>query len=88
MRTTVRIDDDLLRSLKEQAHRDGVSLAKLVNGVLRRGLDATGGNSRRAKPYREKTFPMGPPRVPLTNALALAAALEDEEIRAELARGK
>ncbi|MGD0899469.1 MAG: CopG family transcriptional regulator [Thermoguttaceae bacterium] len=88
MRTTVRIDDDLLRSLKEQAHRDGVSLAKLINGALRRGLHARGEKNRRVKPYREKTFDMGLPKFNLDKALAFADLLEDEEILKKLARGK
>jgi hypothetical protein len=88
MRTTVRIDDDLLRSLKERAHREGVSLTKLINSVLRCGLTAAGQKNRRVRPYREKTFHMGPPKVPLTKALALAASLEDEEILKKLARGR
>ena len=88
MRTTVRIDDDLLRSLKEQAHRDGVSLTKLINGVLRRGLDGPDRNARRRKRFRQKTFAMGPPKVPLTKALAVAGRLEDEEILRKLSRGK
>lgn len=88
MRTTVPIDDDLLRDLKEQAHREGTSLARLINRVLRAGLDA----SRQAKPpdrpYREKTYNMGEPRVNLDKALALAASLEDDETREKLARRK
>ena len=35
----MRIDDNLLRDLKEQAHREGTSLAKFLNRVLRRGLE-------------------------------------------------
>ncbi len=49
MRSTFRIDDDLLEELREQAHR-------------------------------EETHAMGGPRADLRKALALAAALEDDEI--------
>jgi hypothetical protein len=38
--------------------------------------------------YRETTFDMGVPRVDLRKSLGLAAAMEDEEIRQKLARGK
>lgn len=88
MRTTVRIDDDLLRSLKEQAHQDGVSLAALVNRALRRGVEALRHAGKSDRPYREKTFSMGEPKVDLRKALALAATMEDDETREELARRK
>jgi hypothetical protein len=88
MRTTVQIDDELLRRLKEQAHREGTSLAKLINRVLRCGIAALRQGKKPSRPYREKTFSMGEPKVPLDKALALAAALEDEEVREELARRK
>jgi hypothetical protein len=88
MRTTVQIDDDLLRDLKEQAHREGTSVAKLINRVLRRGMDASERADKPGRPYREKTFRMGEPTVNLNKALALAAALEDDEVREKLARRK
>jgi len=37
-RTTIAIDDDLLRDLKRRAAKDGVSLSALVNRLLRAGL--------------------------------------------------
>jgi len=39
-RTTIAIEDDLFRDLKQQAARDGVTLGELVNRMLRRGLRA------------------------------------------------
>jgi Ribbon-helix-helix protein, copG family len=89
MRTTVRIDDELLSELKELASREDVSLTKLLNRVLRQGL-ARGKEAVRPKrrPYREKTFDMGVPRFDVTKALALAAELEDEAIIEKLARGQ
>jgi hypothetical protein len=88
MRTTVRIDDDLMRQLKETAHRERTSLTKLINRVIRRGIKAAGESDKPIRPFREKTFSMGEPRLNLDKSLALAASLEDEEIRAELARRK
>jgi len=88
MRTTVRIDDDLMQSLKALAHREGTSLAKLVNRVLRRGMSAQLQSGRPAHPFREKAFAMGEPRVNLDKALELAASLEDDEVREKLARRK
>jgi len=88
MRTTVQIDDDLLRDLKEQAHREGTSLAKLINRVLRQGMNALPQANKPSRPYREKTFRMGEPNVNLDKALALSASLEDDEVREKLARRK
>jgi hypothetical protein len=89
MRTTLRIDDDLLAELKRLAHAQKLSVTQLANRLLRRGLDASrarSGAARRA--YREKTFAMGRPRFDLDKALALASALEDEETVAKLVRRK
>jgi len=88
MRTTVTIDDDLLRDLKEQARREGTSLAKMFNRVLRLGMGALGRKNRPARSFREKTFAMGEPKVDLDKAIGLAATLEDEEVCEELARRK
>ena len=88
MRTTVQIDDDLLRDLRERANREGTSLAKLINRVLRRGMSALRQANNPGRPYREKAFRMGEPRVNLDKALALAASLEDDEVREKLARRK
>lgn len=84
----MQIDDDLMRDLKEQAQREGTSLARLVNRVLRLGMTASRQGSKPCRPYREKTHNMGVPKVGLDKALALAAALEDDEIIEKLARRK
>jgi hypothetical protein len=87
MRTTVRIDDDLLRQLRDRAHRERTSISNLLNRFLRCGMEIA---RKRAAPvkYREKTFDMGIARVNLDKALALAAALEDEENIRKLALDK
>lgn len=38
MRTTLTLDDDLLRQLKEKAARQGTTLGTLVNDLLRHAL--------------------------------------------------
>jgi hypothetical protein len=88
MRTTLTIDDHLMAELKERAHREGVPLKQIVNQTLRRGLDTNRQPDKR-KPYRATTYAMGQPLVPsLDKSLALAAALEDEEIARKLALRK
>ena len=87
MRTTVRIDDDLLRSLKERARREEVSLSRLLNDTIRKGLsDSSAG--RRKKRFVQRTYHMGKPLIDLTKALSLAAALEDEETLRKMGLGK
>ena len=88
MRTTVRIDDDLLRDLKMKAQRQGTSLTKLLNEVIRCGLTQPARPRRKTGRFRQKTHDMGPPLVDLTKALALAGQLEDEEIIKKLRLGK
>lgn len=86
MRTTVRIDDDLLRELKERAEREDVSMTKMLDRVIRQGMasgDAAIQVKKRA--YQEKTFDMGVPKFNVDQALALAAELEDEVIMAKFA---
>ena len=80
MRTTVRIDDELLRKLKEQARKEEASLTRLLNRTLRAGMRASSKPSSPRRRHREQTYTMGQPRIKLDKALALAAALEDNEI--------
>jgi hypothetical protein len=86
MRTTIELDDDLTRELKDRAHQQGATLRQTLNLVLRRGLD-------KAKPatastrYRCPSAAMGHPVAPsidLDKALAIAGALEDAETAREL----
>ncbi len=78
MRTTVSIDEDILSSLKQEAARQNLTLTKVVNRVLRRGLDENTSSKPRTR-YREKVYGLGKPRVNLDKALTLAATMEDEE---------
>jgi hypothetical protein len=80
MRTTVRIDDELLRNLREQARKQNISLTRLLDRTLRAGMQASRDPRRPRRRYREQTHAMGAPSVKLDKALALAAALEDEEV--------
>jgi len=79
VRTTVRIDDDLLKELKDRAHEEGISLTRLFNRLLRAALLAKRRGSKRRRRHHERTYSMGAPSVNLDKALALSALLEDEE---------
>ena len=82
MRTTTRIEDNILEELKALARKEDVPLTRVLNRTLRAGLEAA--PTRRRRRYREKTFAMGRPRIDLRKALAEAAKMEDEEIRRKL----
>ena len=88
MRSTVRIDDDLMTRLRERAREEGVSLTRMLNRTLRAGLRSPARAAARRPPFRQTAFRMGEPRVGLDKALALAATLEDEEIARKLSMRK
>ena len=88
MRTTVRVDDEILERLKAQAQRENLSLTRLFNRVLKAGLQAGAAHRRKQPVYRETSRSLGMPKVSLDKALALAGALEDEEIVRKLALRK
>lgn len=89
MRTTLRIDDDLMSLLRKLAEKEGVGLGEMVNRLLRRGLESANDERQKAvSEYRQQTYPMGKPFINLDKAMAFAAQLEDEEILKKLALGK
>ena len=84
MRTTLTLDDAIARALKERAHRSGRPFKQVVNETLRAGLAASG--TRRNKPYKVTPAALGGvlPGVNLDKALALADAIEDQELAAKM----
>lgn len=80
MRSTVRIDDDLMVELRARALAESVSLTRMLNRTLRAGLSAGPKQAAKRSPFKQRTYRMGAPDVGIDKALALAAALEDEEI--------
>lgn len=88
MRTTVRVEDDLLEQLKAQAQKEKVSLTRLINRTLKAGLQGSAARRPKRPIYRERPQALGTPGVSLDKALVLAAALEDEELVRKLALRK
>ena len=88
MRSTVRIDDDLMMELKERARRENVSQTRILNRLLREGIKASRGGHATKVLYKETTIAMGTPRVELDKALELAAVFDDEEILRKMALRK
>lgn len=89
MRTTVRLDDNLLKELKRRALKEGVSLTQLMNRVVRCGLAAARqGLDRPKRRFRQKTHDLGEAKFPIEKALSFAAQLEDEETMQKFMQGK
>ncbi len=88
MRTTLTIDDDLVRALREKAHRTGKPFKMVVNKAIRAGLEQMD-KPRQIKPYKCKAYSLGyPPGADLDRALNLADHLESEEIARKLSLRK
>jgi predicted transcriptional regulator len=79
MRTTIRLDDELLERLEGDAKRQNVSLTRIIDDAIRAYL-AADADRRPRTAYREQVHAMGVARRPLDKALSLASALEDDEI--------
>ena len=88
MRTTVDLDAHLLKQLRDEAHRRGVSFKEVLAGAVRRGLG--GGSTSKHARYKCPTFRMGPVATgfDLDKALSIAGAIEDEEATRDLIRRK
>ncbi len=79
MRTTVTLEPDVEALIRKAMRKRGLSFKAALNQAVRDGL--TRPAPRRGRPFALKTYRMGyRPEVSLDRALALAAALEDEEI--------
>jgi hypothetical protein len=81
MRTTVTLDPDVVAHIKTYMREKGVSFKDAINNAIRKGLSS---RQKSSKPYRQKSYDMGIPSVPLRKAMQLAADLEDEEILRDL----
>ena len=77
MRTTVNIDDDLYRQLKETAARSGRTMAAVLEDVVRRGLYAR--ERRNETTYRVQPQGRGGlrPGVDVSSNTALAEAMAE-----------
>jgi len=77
MRSTVRIDDDLLEALKQRADAQGTSMTRALNAVLRTGLQVRE-QAADVQPFRQRTLRLGLGFANMDKALALADELADE----------
>ena len=86
MRTTLTLDPDVARLLREEAHRQRKPFKQIVNEAIRRGLSPDARRAR-AEPYRVK-----PHRTELRAGIdpagfnKLADELEDEAVDTAMRR--
>lgn len=76
MRTTLDIDDPILRDLKRLQQREGKSMGRLVSDLLAQSLAAQRSQQPAAKPFRWVSRPMQP-RIDLRDKDALHDALDE-----------
>jgi hypothetical protein len=81
MRTTVILDRDVRRLLKDAEQRSGRSFDEVLNDAVRAGLGR--GFAGRMPAFKQQVFSLGAAEVDLTKATAMAADLEDEAVIAK-----
>jgi hypothetical protein len=83
MRTTVTLDPDVQRLLKDAEHRSGRPFKQVLNDAVRAGLSR---NAAKAPAFKQRVFSLGRVKVDLTKANALAGELEDQDAARKGAR--
>jgi hypothetical protein len=87
MRTTVTLDPDVEKMLRNSIRERGVSFKQALNEAIRAGL--TRERQPRTTRFVQKSYHLGPaPDFRWDKALAMADAIEDEEITRKLALRK
>jgi hypothetical protein len=88
MRTTIDVDDELLRRVREAAAQLGVPFKTMLNQVILRGLEPSAASP--SQPYHTPAFHFGRVRegIDLDKARWLADALEDEELLRKRTEGR
>jgi len=87
MRTTVTLDLDVERLIRSAMRERGTSFKQALNQAVRDGL--VGKRQPRRRKFVQQTFPMGATQnFRWDKALAVADAMEDEEIMRKMALNK
>lgn len=79
MRTTIRIDDDLLKKAKRFSIETGITLTALIEDSLRERLNRSEGKSTKRNKVRLKTVGVGglQPGIDLDDAASMLDSMED-----------
>jgi hypothetical protein len=87
MRTTVTLDPDVERLVRAAMREKGISFKHALNQAVRAGL--TRARSQQQRRFSQKTYSLGPElNFRWEKALAVADALEDEELSRKLSLRK
>jgi hypothetical protein len=87
MRTTVTLDPDVERLIRDAMRERSLSFKQALNEAARNGL--RGKQNKRVQKFAQKTFRMGEGQeFRWDKALALADAIEDEELNRKLSLRK
>ena len=87
MRTTVTIDPDVERMLRNSVRARGVSLKQALNEAVRAGLTPAG--RRRRQRFSQESYSLGAEQqFRWDKALSIAEAMEDEELARKLSLRK
>ena len=87
MRTTVTLDPDVERLIGDEMRERAISFKEALNEAVRTGL--SGKEHKRPKKFVQKTFRMGEGKeFRWHKALAVADAIEDEELTRKLSLQK
>jgi len=78
MRTTLTLADDVAVQLEQLRQARDANLKDIVNEALRLGLREMTAKPKKRKPFRTRTFDMGPPLINIDN-VAEALAYADGE---------
>ena len=82
MRSTVRIDDDLMEALEARARSEGTSLAHALNAVLRQGLKGASESGAKRR-FEQRTVSLGDALFDTDKTLSVSASLEDDAVLAK-----
>ena len=75
MRTTLNLDDDVAAQVAALSRREGRSMSRVANELMRAGL-RTAGRTVETTPYVPPTFDTGRPLVDVTDVAAALEVLE------------
>ena len=78
MRITLTLDDDVSVQLERLRRARDITLKDLVNEALRRGLREMTAKPKTRKPFRTRSFPLGPFLINIDNGCEAIAHAEGE----------
>lgn len=78
MRTTIKLEPDVLRAVERLRRDTGMGLSAAVNTLARRGLGVPEAEPR---PFEQSASSLGEPRVPVDDVAAALELLEGETHR-------